>query len=401
MLMRYMVEWSAAFQEEQKLPMEPFMLTLQTQIAPSTFETVFLIDGVQFRYGFTADETRIHAEWLFALTSTRESMYFTRESGNDTPNGIDVNKSKFKEGVGSEKQTGINQLFLSKVALNQGDIAKRIREFMVQQCIVVNAAKNDTDSYTVSRLHDNRNGYRDKIIELVRRMDVDILGLRVEQRELPQEARSPLIASRKLRGDLDEPIALRLLTLHRVRDKAGNIIGEAEYEFSEMTSDGTQKIIALAGPIVDALARGAIMFAVKLDSRLHPKMMRALLELFLSPETNPHNAQIIFATHDTNLLDRSLLRRDQIYFCEKEQDATRLYSLADFILPEVRGGSKHVRNDASFEKDYIEGRYGAIPYFGDLRGLFREEFAAQRTDPITCMANPNFKPQAGRSGAGR
>jgi AAA15 family ATPase/GTPase len=104
-----------------------------------------------------------------------------------------------------------------------------------------------------------------------------------------------------------------------------------------------------------------------------------LLELFLSSETNPRNAQIVFATHDTNLLDRRLLRRDQIFFCEKEQDATRLYSLADFTLPAPKGGSTSIRNDATFESDYIEGRYGAVPYLGDLRGLFREEFDQEAT----------------------
>jgi hypothetical protein len=98
------------------------------------------------------------------------------------------------------------------------------------------------------------------------------------------------------------------------------------------------------------------------------------LQLFNSQDTNPNGAQLICATHDTNLLDRRHLRRDQIYFVEKDRTAaTRLFSLADFKLERPKGGGRSVRNDASFERDYIQGRYGAIPYVGELPMLFSEE----------------------------
>lgn len=380
-LMRHMVRQSASYQDEDTLPMEPFMLTPHTRTAPSTFEAVFLISGIQYRYGFTADSARIHAEWLFVLASSRESTLFTRDIENrDDTNGIHVNRDKFKEGVGTEKQTGNNQLFLSKVASNQGAMAKEVREFLVKRCATMNTANDGTTSYTMKCLHENLSGYRDKIVEMVRRLDVDILDLRVEEQEIPREVLEQLVASKQIPEDDNERRMVRLFTKHRVRDSDGVPIGEDEFDYSDSVSDGTRKVIALAGPIVDALAKGVTVFADELDSRLHPKLTRALLELFLSPETNPHNAQLIFATHDTNLLDRRLLRRDQIYFCQKERDATRIYSLADFTLPEANGGSARVRKDASFETDYIEGRYGAIPYLGDVRGLFLEEFSLAVAD---------------------
>ena len=102
------------------------------------------------------------------------------------------------------------------------------------------------------------------------------------------------------------------------------------------------------------------MFVYELDARLHPLMTRRIIELFHSPLTNPKGAQLIFATHDTNLLDKNLFRRDQIWFAEKDQQgATHLASLAEY----------RVRNDAAFEKNYLEGRYGAIPFLGDLTRL--------------------------------
>ena len=95
----------------------------------------------------------------------------------------------------------------------------------------------------------------------------------------------------------------------------------------------------------------------ELDARLHPLMTRSIIELFHKPESNPNNAQLIFMTHDTNLLSNKIFRRDQIWFTEKDRcGATTLYSLAEY----------NVRNDASFENDYIKGRYGAIPYISNL-----------------------------------
>ena len=137
----------------------------------------------------------------------------------------------------------------------------------------------------------------------------------------------------------------------------------------KMESEGTQKIIALCGPLFDVLTNGYVLLLDEIDARLHPLLTHAIVRLFHSSETNPKNAQLICATHDTNLLDRSLFRRDQIYFTEKDRGATKLYSLAEF---KPTGKSRAVRSDASFERNYIEGRYGAIPYLGDLRELFAQ-----------------------------
>lgn len=128
-------------------------------------------------------------------------------------------------------------------------------------------------------------------------------------------------------------------------------------------SQGTQKIFNLSGPLLDTLEGGKLLVIDEIEARLHSFITRAVIQLFNSPQTNPRNAQLVFATHDTSLLSHRFFRRDQIWFTEKDQyGATDMYSLAEL----------QVRNDASFDKDYIAGKYGAIPFIGGLHSLFEE-----------------------------
>lgn len=127
----------------------------------------------------------------------------------------------------------------------------------------------------------------------------------------------------------------------------------------EKESAGTRKLIDLAGPIFDTLKRGATLVVDELDAKMHPLISMHIIKLFNSNEYNPHGAQLVFSTHDTHLLSSRLLRRDQIWFTEKdEKEQTDLYSMMDIVLPD---GTKP-RNDSNYEKNYINGRYGAIPY---------------------------------------
>jgi uncharacterized protein len=152
-------------------------------------------------------------------------------------------------------------------------------------------------------------------------------------------------------------------TYHRRFDAANQHVDKVVFNLDEHESEGTKKLISLSGPLVDTLQRGRILIVDELDARLHPLLTQKIIRLFNDPRSNPNHAQLIFATHDTNLLDNHLLRRDQIWFTEKDrQGASHLYSLADF----------KVRNDASFEKDYIQGRFGAIPYLGNLHFIVED-----------------------------
>lgn len=124
-------------------------------------------------------------------------------------------------------------------------------------------------------------------------------------------------------------------------------------------SAGTNRLFDLVYLIVNALKDGSPLIIDELDRALHPLITKYIIELFNSAKTNPNGAQLIFTTHDTNLLSSKIFRRDQIWFVEKDKtESSDLYCLAEFKDAE---GVK-VRNDRSFEKDYIQGRYGAIPY---------------------------------------
>jgi AAA15 family ATPase/GTPase len=128
-------------------------------------------------------------------------------------------------------------------------------------------------------------------------------------------------------------------------------------------STGTQKMVALAEPLIDALSNGKILVIDELDTSLHPLITHKIIELFNGPD-NKNNAQLIITTHDTNLLSKKLFRRDQIWFTEKDKyGRSDLYSLVNF----------QVRKDASYEKDYLMGKYEAIPFVGDSSQLFDDD----------------------------
>jgi AAA15 family ATPase/GTPase len=158
----------------------------------------------------------------------------------------------------------------------------------------------------------------------------------------------------------------KVSTIHNKFDEDGKVIDKYEFDLFEQESSGTNKLYDIAGGLTFGLKLGELTIIDELDAKLHPLLTLAIVKLFNSPTHNPNNAQLIFATHDTNLLGYGCFRRDQIYFTEKNKyEETDLYSLVEYIEP---NGSK-VRNDRSFEKDYISGRYGAIPFVGDFSKL--------------------------------
>jgi len=180
--------------------------------------------------------------------------------------------------------------------------------------------------------------------------DIDVEAL---PREIPDEVKKFILKNS------DGGKATSVQTIHKKFNEEGIFISNELFDIND-ESEGTQKIFSLAGPIIDTLKNGKMLIIDEFDARLHPKLSLAIVEMFNSKEGNPNNAQLIFMTHDTNLLSNKLFRRDQVWFTEKNRyGATALYSLVEY----------KVRNDASFESDYIKGRYGAIPYIRSLDNL--------------------------------
>ena len=349
-------------QADESIAAEPFLLRLDTREQPSTFEAVFLIDGIQYRYGFSVTKKEVVAEWLYHTPTIREAELFTR----DLESGIRVpTHSKFKEGHGLEKRTRPNALFLSVAAQFNGETATKIRNWFAKMCRDFSTG-DDTDSLNETISYIQNGHYVQDFTQLLSHLDLGINDLSL--REVATEA-SPLS---KLLGYSTKTTS-QIYTGHTIYDPNNKPFAQERFPLTKMESDGTRRVFSILGPLFYTLTNGSVLFADEVDARLHPLLTAAIIRLFNSPETNPKNAQLICATHDTNLLDRRLLRRDQIYFTEKENDATRLYSLAEFKLPTKTGEGRTVRNDASYERDYIQGRYGAIPYLGDFQSLFREE----------------------------
>ena len=114
---------------------------------------------------------------------------------------------------------------------------------------------------------------------------------------------------------------------------------------------------------MDALKNGMVLFVDELDAKLHPLLTRYIINLFHNSDTNKGNGQLIYSTHDTVNLNKETFRRDEIWFAEKNSEGvSELYSLSDYVVTDKNGNEKKVRNDATYSKDYLTGRYGAIPF---------------------------------------
>ncbi|AFZ15000.1 hypothetical protein Cri9333_4209 [Crinalium epipsammum PCC 9333] len=351
---RFMVNSSKETQSTDEISVEPFRLSTETEGKPSYFELVFLMGGRKYRYGFEVTQTRVISEWLFYVPNVRETKLFERKLDN-------IKLSKNYDADGIQQRTRSNALFLSVSAQFNVDLAEKILEWITDKLNIISGLHDeDYLNYTVRCFINNKN--RADIIQLIKKLDLGISEVQVEQEDftidsLPDEMPDEL---KKFIAKVGGGKATSIGISHRKFDTDGNYKSIEEFDLESHESEGTKKVFALAGPLITALKEGEILIIDEFDARLHPLISLAIVKLFNSEEANPNNAQLIFMTHDTNLLNNKVFRRDQVWFTEKNRyGATDLYSLAEY----------KIRNDASFESDYIKGRYGAIPYIGNLNHL--------------------------------
>jgi len=339
--------------ERGKLPFMPFLLIDGYQEKPSHFEIVFLMEGLQYRYGFEISAARVEREWLYFVPTIREALLFRRE-GDD----IKVMDS-FKGGKGLEPRVAPQALFLTVARDFNVQLAKDI--FQWTYCFPSMSDSSDASMFMIQCLEEKK--LNTEIVDFMTRLDVGISDIQV----FP-------VSKKNDDEDIDpgriRPKSYRVETLHTTFDRKGSPLANVKFNMRTQESEGTQKLFSMSGKIVEVLMHGQILAVDEMDARLHPALTRKIVELFHSTESNPRNAQLIFATHDTNLLDHRLFRRDQIWFAEKNRvGATDLYSLAEL----------KVRNDASYERDYIDGRYGAIPFPGSFDRVFSQTEAIDVT----------------------
>ncbi len=358
--MNHIITTSAQRSSTAEIEIEPFQLSTETEGKPSYFEILFLLDGVRYRYGFEVNRKSVKAEWLLIARKEQEKPLFLREDYDK----IEVFKD-FKEGKGLEERTRDNALFLAICDQFNGVISKQIMTWF-NKWLAVSGLGHESYRKILFRLLDAPI-IRERLLNLMSLLNLgfsDII-LQKEKMDVDNEylSRFSEASQQKLFDLVNGEFTTGIKTIHQKYDVHYSPVENVIFDLDTNESAGTNKFFDLLVPIYLALSDGGIIIIDELDAKLHPLMTQAIIKLFNQPELNPNNAQLIFATHDTNLLSGKLFRRDQIYFTEKDQyGATSLYSLVEY---QEEDGTK-IRKDRSFEEDYIRGRYGAIPFIGDL-----------------------------------
>jgi AAA15 family ATPase/GTPase len=337
------IKESSKLNSTDKLKVKPFLLNTETENQPSFFEILFVDSNKRYRYGFELDNDKIHSEWFYVLSenSKKEIPYFIREV-----DGIGV-ADVFEEAKGLESKTRDNGLFISLADQFNIDIAKKVMFFTNLNLKVISGIEHEISITMTKSLYEFDNDYyKGKVEKFIKNFNLGFTNFTVDKKSE------------------DAFFENKIKTSHRKFDKFGNLDSIVDFKLKEQESSGTNKLFDIVGFIVYSLEFGGVLVIDELDSKLHPILTQEIIKVFNDPDANPKNAQLIFTTHDTNLLGANLFRRDQIWFTEKDDfEATDMYSLLEF--KDEDGNT--IRKDRSFEKDYIRGRYGAIPYISNFQ----------------------------------
>jgi len=337
---------SHKMQQGDEINIVPFKLDEKSIDKPSQFEIVFIFNGIRYAYGFSVDYEKVYEEYLYYFPKGRQSLVFERENTNEYT--FTVDKKEQKE---LSMRTPQNTLYFSSATRwnYQGTAAPF--EWLRNHLKVVTTHEKMSFWRFTAQLASQDGGIIKTINQSLMEADLGINALKISKEKTSNDT------ARELNGEWQPMFpAGKSLTLHTQHvgiDKEGN--EKTLYFKLEEESDGTQKFFSLLGPFIDVLMNGYVLFIDELEASLHPHLTKFLVNLFHNPAQNKNNAQLIFTTHDTNLLN--LLRRDQVWFTEKnpKTGSTDLYSLLEFSP----------RKDQNIEKGYLSGRYGAVPFLGD------------------------------------
>ena len=330
----------------------PFLFSDETENAETSFEVYFTIPGDKaekvYNYGFCVDNRGITEEWLNsrARTARKFSPVFYRDAETLDMSGL-PKSSRSNIEVALEKQV----LVISLGAKLKVAKCKQIRDWFLG-----NEFADFGDPVTSFFMHTRLpKGFVDdpavraNVVKYFASFDETIKDFRVEK--VPSD------------GNEGRENVYKITALHKKigSDQFAEIPLEEE-------SAGTLKMFALYPELQDVLQKGGVYFIDELNARLHPLLVRNFILTFLNPEINTQHAQLVFTTHDTWQLSNRLLRRDEIWFTEKDdQEVSTLYSLADFVDED----GARIRKDESYEKNYLIGKYGAIPTLKSI-DLFKE-----------------------------
>ena len=365
--MRRIVLTSSQGQHGDVVGVTPYLFSKKTQLLPTEFYITFISQNIRYEYGFITTNEQILEEWLFAYPKGRSQEWINRKYNQDTLKFEWGNMDKL---IGPKQllqdATRPNALFLSTaIQLNNKQLQPVFDWFRLYfRTIVGNLVPN----YTFELCKDSDS--KQEIIHFLQAADFNINDLEVISKAvdlqdfigdiLPPKTRDAISITRKSSSkDKSEIMTFDVKTIH---------IGEKGEEYKlniEDESSGTKKFLTYAGPWLDVLKHGYVLVVDELNNELHPYLIKFIIQMFHNKTINRNNAQLILTTHETSILRQDIFRRDQIWFTEKDEyNATNLFPLSDF------NPRKNVEN---LETNYLNGRYGGLPYMRDVADLFRAE----------------------------
>lgn len=353
---------------------DPFKLEKNYANAPTEFEIEFVgNDKIRYRYEIAFNGTEVLRESLVFFPKGQEANLFKREKGKS------INFGDYYKGARKtiENQLLENNLFLSKAANSKNEMLGEIYKFLnVSVPFYDLRAIPTAKRFTIDNFNKNNDTYS-KLIELFKIADFGIEKFNIEEEPISEDILDKIFSNSNNfakgipkdvisemkkdyeQGELKKFRSNKVRTNHLIFSGSEKV-GITSFDL-ENESLGTQRFFGMSGLILAVLNSGASLIADELNNSLHPLMTQFLIKLFNNPETNPKNAQLIFATHDATLLSNEIFRRDQIWFTEKDGfGATNLYSLSEFDKNEVR-------STTPFDKWYLSGRFGGLPLIQDSK----------------------------------
>lgn len=346
MMQRIVLNADRIMLSTDKLPYNPFRLSSQTETAPTSFDVVFEKKSKKYKYGFSYNSKEIVSEYLLVYESARPTTIYEFEKNIFKPNSKIPSLKKIIKPS--------NFLYLWEADKQNVKPAKAVLECFNELIHISFDDEGGLRGIFSPKWLDflDEKTQKDMIAAFLQTADTgikdvlkDVSGLEKQKRKMAD-------------GSLEDYFveSRSVTTVHEKFGKNKKKEGEAYFDLFKDESTGTKKMFFIAELFVMALLEGCILLLDEMDANLHPILTRELIKFFNDPEVNTLGAQLVFSSQDTNLLDLSLMRKEQIYFVEKDHfGGSHLASLSDY---------NNVRNSDKIEKNYILGKYGAIPYIG-------------------------------------
>lgn len=338
--------------EKATIPVVPFALNDYSASEPTEFSFVYTLDGIKYWYAFSATKEKVYAESLYHAPKGQKALVFAREGQEFTFTEEKARRKLISQVVAE------NQLFFS-VACTMNDVACSTAMTWFREKIYFSRDYSDIPRQLLE--YSNDSNMLKAISDYAKAADVGIEDVRFEidgkqihaEDASSEEVRIELVRFIHSFSEAQNGFEthLKATAVHQGVNKAG---ASSVYTM-DLTdeSDGTRKLMAIAPAIESVLSNGGLLLIDGIENGLHPAFVEFIVAKFQSKKTNPNGAQIVFTTHDTELLNMELLRKDQLYFVDKNNDdgVSELYSISDFST----------RTTENVHKGYLVGKYGAIP----------------------------------------